>query len=248
MVETVGRITQLSNAPGLPTVPAAATNIETEVKALEPLVRDAQALAVRDQGTRNNALSFLAAVKQAQNRIFDLCDPTVAKALAAHREAVAMRKRMLAPFELAEAAVKHKVLAYDQEAERARRAEQARLQAEADARAEAERKRALAAAAKLKTPELREARIEAAQEITAPVVQVAPAVSKAHGESSRVTWRAELVSLPDLIKTAAGGSQAAVSLLAFDSVAANAFARGTKGAVQIPGVRVYSETGMSLRV
>jgi hypothetical protein len=223
-------------------------NIETEVKALEPLVRDAQAMAVRDQAGRDNAMAFLTAVKQAQNRIFDLCDPTVAKALAAHRESVAMRKRMLAPFELAEAAVKGKVLAYDQEAERARRAEQARLRAEADARAETERKRALAAAAKLKTPELREARLEAAQEITAPVVQVAPAVAKAAGESSRVTWKAELVSLPDLIKAVAGGNQAAASMLAYDSAAGNWFARGTKGAVQIPGVRIYSETGMSLRV
>ena len=225
-----------------------ATNIETEVKALEPLVRDAQALAVRDQAGRDNALSFLRAVKDAQRKIGELCDPTVTRALAAHREAVAMRKRMLAPFEAAESAVKSKVLAYDQEAERARRAEQARMQAIADAQAETDRKRAMAAAAKLKTPELREARLEAAQEIVAPVVQVAPAVSKAAGESSRVTWKAELTSLAGLIAEAARGNMAAYGMLAYDSAAANAFARGTKGAVQIPGVRVYSETGMSLRV
>ena len=224
------------------------TNIETEVKALEPLVRDAQALAVRDQAGRDNALSFLRAVKDAQRKIGDLCDPTVAKALAAHREAVAMRKRMLAPFEAAESAVKSKVLAYDQEAEKARRAEQARLQALADAQAEAERKRAMAAAAKLKTPELREARLEAAAEIAAPVVQVAPAVAKAAGESSRVTWKAECTDIMALIAAAASGNTAANGMLLFNQVEANAFARGTKGAVQIPGVRIYSETGMSLRV
>jgi hypothetical protein len=106
----------------------------------------------------------------------------------------------------------------------------------------------MAAAAKLKTPELREARLEAAAEITAPVVQVAPAVSKAQGESSRVTWKAELVDMLKLIAAAAGGNAAAASMLAFDATAANGFARGTKGAVQIPGVRIYSETGMSLRV
>jgi hypothetical protein len=122
------------------------------------------------------------------------------------------------------------------------------LQALADAQAETERKRALAAAAKLKTPELREARLEAAQEIVAPVVQVAPAVAKAAGESSRVTWKAELLDMSKLIAAAAGGNQAAASLLAFDGVAANGFARGTKGAVFVPGLRVYSETGMSLRV
>ena len=193
-------------------------------------------------------MAFLTAVKQAQNRIFDLCDPTVAKALAAHREAVAMRKTLLAPFEAAEAAVKGKVLAYDQEAEKARRIEQARLQALADAQAEAERKRALAAAARLKTPELREARMEAAQEIAAPVVQVAPAVAKAAGEATVTRWKAELVSLPELIAAAAGGNAAAASMLAFDQTAANGFARGTKGVVQVPGVRVYAEQGMSLRV
>jgi hypothetical protein len=121
------------------------------------------------------------------------------------------------------------------------------LQAEADAQAEAERKRAMAAAAKLKTPELREARIEAAQEIAAPVVQVAPAVAKAAGEATVTRWKAELVSLPDLIRAAAGGNQAAASMLAYDSAAGNGFARGTKGAVQVPGLRVYSEQGMSLR-
>jgi len=224
------------------------TNIETEVRALEPLVRDAQALAVRDQVGRDNAVAFLTAVKQAQRKIGELCDHTVARALAAHREAVAMRKRMLAPFEFSEAAVKCKVLAYDHEAERARRAEQARLQAIADAQAEAERKRALAAAAKLKTPELREARLEAAQEIVAPVVQVAPAVARAAGESSRVTWKAECTDIMALIAAAASGNTAANGMLLFDQPEANAFARGTKGAVQVPGVRIYSETGMSLRV
>lgn len=223
------------------------TIIETEVKALEPLVIDASNLTVNDQAGRNNAMSFLTAVKQAQKRIGELCDPTVAKALAAHREAVAMRKGLLAPFEQAEAAVKGKVLAYDQQAEKARRIEQARLQALADAQAESERKRALAAAERLKTPDLKAARIEAAQEIAAPVVQVAPAVAKSAGESTVTRWKAELVSLSDLIAAAAGGNAAAASMLAFDQAAANGFARGTKGVVKVPGVRVYSEQGMSLR-
>ena len=55
-------------------------------------------------------------------------------------------------------------------------------------------------------------------------------------------------SLPELIAAAASGNAAAASMLAFDQTAANGFARGTKGAVQVPGVRVYAEQGMSLRV
>jgi hypothetical protein len=221
--------------------------IETQVQALEPLVGQARELIIRDQLGRDNAMSFLAEVKQAEKRIGELCDPTVAKALAAHRESVAMRKRMLAPFEQAESAVKMKVLQYDRAAEEARQREQARLQAEADAQAETERKRALAAAAKLKTPELREARMEEAAEIVAPVVQIAPDVTRAAGESGRVTWKAELVSMADLIAAAAGGNFAAVSLLNYDSAAGNALARGTKGTVKVPGVRVFSKQGMAIR-
>jgi hypothetical protein len=50
--------------------------------------------------------------------------------------------------------------------------ERRRLQAEADARAEAERNRLIKQAEKLKTPELKQARIMEAETVVAPVIQV----------------------------------------------------------------------------
>jgi hypothetical protein len=73
-------------------------------------------------------------------------------------------------------------------------------------------------------------------------------VAKAAGEATVTRWKAELTSLPELIAAACYGNEAARSMLAFDQTAANGFARGTKGVVKVPGVRVYAEQGMSLRV
>jgi hypothetical protein len=223
--------------------------IETEVKALEPGVpRDRTTITVIDQASRDRAMEIRIAAKRAIKRVHELCDPTCQATDKAHKDAVALRARMLAPFEAADGQAEQGVKAYDKAAEAARKAEQARLQALADAQAESERKRALAAAAKLKTPELREARMDAAREIAAPVAQVPPAIQKASGEATVTRWKAELTSLPELIAAAAGGNAAAASMIAFDQTAANGFARGTKGVVQVPGLRVYSEQGMSLRV
>jgi hypothetical protein len=223
------------------------TKIEQEVKALAPIVDQARGLVIRDQLGRDNAMTFLRDVKSAQKRIGDLCDPVVKQARAAWDAAKSQRDGLLAPFADAERAVKALVIAWDNEQSRIAEMERRRLQAEADAKAEAERKRALAAAAKLKTPELQAERIAQAEEIMAPVVQVVAPVVKSEGEQVRVLWKAECTDKAALIAAAAGGDQAAASMLVFDQVAANGFARGTKGAVQVPGVRIYSERSMAVR-
>ena len=224
------------------------TKIEQEVKALAPIVEQAKGLVIRDQLGRDNAMAFLKEVKTAQKRIGALCDPVVKAARDAWDAAKTQRDTLLAPFIGAEGAVKALVIRWDGEQARIAEDERRRLQALADAQAEAERKRAMAAAEKLKTPELRNERIEQAQEIVAPVVQVAAPTVKTEGEVVRLLWKAELVDKAALIKAAAAGDQAAAGMLTFDTAAANGFARGTKGAVQVPGVRIYSERSMAVRV
>ena len=87
-------------------------------------------------------------------------------------------------------------------------AERRRLQAEADARAEAERRRLIKAAEKLKTPELKEARMMEADTVVAPVVQVQTATPETK-LAMVTTWAFEIEDeaaipreymTPDLVK------------------------------------------------
>jgi len=89
-----------------------------------------------------------------------------------HRGWTGLRGLICDPLAVASKAAKRKVIDW-QEAERLKaEAEQRRLQARADELARLERERLEKAAAKLKTPELREARMEQAAQVIAPTVTV----------------------------------------------------------------------------
>lgn len=223
------------------------TAVERQAQELAPLVERARACVIRGQADRDVAMAFLSDIKAAQKRIGALCEPVCKAAKAAWDQAVKQRKGLLAPFEDAESVVKGKVLSYDQERERKRQAEVARLQAEADAKAAAERERALKAAERLKTPELREQRIAEAEAIAAPAIELAPAVERSAGESTRTVWRAELTDMAALVAAAAGGNTVALSLLAFDDTAAQRLATATRGVVAVPGVRCFSKRILGVR-
>lgn len=109
------------------------------------------------------------------------------------------------------------------------------------AMAEAERQRKAADEAAAKAAQ----REETAALVEAPVVSVqAQAVE---GAGVRMTWKAELVSLADLVADAArtrdGSSQ---SLLAFDQKAGDSFAKATKGRVAVPGVKFVEVKSMAM--
>lgn len=100
----------------------------------------------------------------------------IARLFQAHRKWTAFRG-MFAPLEAAAKTIKGKVINYQEGVIRAAKAEEARLQAEADERARRERERLEKQAAALKTPELREQRMEQAAAVVAPVVRVAAPVA-----------------------------------------------------------------------
>lgn len=90
-----------------------------------------------------------------------------------HRAWTKLIASFTTPLEYAAKTVKAKIIVWQEaEAEKARQ-EQVRLQAEADERARKERERLEKQAEKLKTPELKEQRLEQAQAVVAPVIQVA---------------------------------------------------------------------------
>lgn len=203
--------------------------------------------AVIDQGSRNHAMEFLKEIKGTANRIKEYWAPLKKQASDAHKAIVAREKKMLDPLEAKEKEVKAIVVAFDAEQERIRQAEQRRLQAEADAKAEAERQRLLKEAAKLKTPELREERMAAAEAVIAPTVVVAPQVAKGAGEATVTRWKARLVDKDALIRSAAEGDWMAKSFLQFDQVAANKQAVASKNNIPVRGVEFYADETLSVR-
>ena len=108
------------------------------------------------------AEAILVELRRRKKVWLDAVEATVKGAHAAWKAAVAHRDSVAKPIDEAEAIVKKRIAEYVYKQRRIAEAERARLQADADAKAEAERRRALAAAEKLKTPELREERIQQA--------------------------------------------------------------------------------------
>jgi len=130
--------------------------------------------------------------------------------------------------------------------ERKAEAERRRLQAKADEDARRERERLEKEAGKLKTPELKQQRLEQAAAVEAPVVTVTPPIEKVEGVSVRKVWIARLVDMDKLIAAAVPGSVAA-SLLEYCEPVGNAYARRTQGKVVVPGLEFFEERISNVR-
>lgn len=186
----------------------------------------AQAILVRTPEEMTGAEAILQELRRRKKVWLEAVEATVKGAHATWKAAVAHRDSIAKPIDEAERIVKGRIADYISEQRRIAAAEQRRLQAEADAKAEAERKRALAAAAKLKTDDLREARIEEAETIVAPVVQVAAAVPETK-LAMTVTWGFEIVNAAAIPR----------EYMMPDEKKIGAVVRGTKGTIEIPGVK-----------
>ena len=168
---------------------------------------------------------------------------------SAHRtwsELTAKRKEGTDVLDQAENKAKSKAIAWKREADERAAVYQKKLQAEADLKARLERERLEKEAAKLKTPEKREARMAEAAAVEAPIIQVDSATADIKGATSPKTWVAKVVDLDALIKAATPGT-VAVSLLAFNQKAGDAFAKSTKGKILVPGVQFIEVEGMAIR-
>jgi len=212
---------------------------------VQMVAKDAIGLVVNGQASRDMAIGYIREIKQTSKRVTDYFGPLKKSAHETWKAIVAKEKELLEPLDMAERKAKIAVSTYDQEQEAVRLAEQRRLQAEADEKARRERERLEKEAAKLKTEAKREERLEAAAAVVAPTVEVAPAIEKQAGESTRKVWKARLVSIEALTGLPAGDVR--LSFVEFDQAAANKFATATKGVVKVPGVEFICESVMALR-
>ena len=121
-----------------------------------------------------------------------------------------------------------------------------KLQAEADRRARIGRERLEKEAEKLKTPELKEQRLEEAAAVIAPEVKV-ESPAKVEGVSYRKKWCVELIDIDALIKEATKPNSIARTLVDFNQQAGDKLAQQTKGVIQVPGLKFYVKTITSVR-
>lgn len=211
--------------------------VETIEAEVMPVARQGAEMVVRNAGDYDSAITYIKENKQAQARAKEVLDPICDAANKAHKAATALRNRILDPLVAGERKAKAAAKTWAQEQERIRQAEQRRLQAEAEEAARKERERLEKQAAKLKTPELREERLEQAAQVVAPVVTVAPVVDKVAGVSSRKTWKARVVDVDKVPR----------SFMVVNDTALQAFARSTKGSIPVDGVQFLEESTMSVR-
>jgi hypothetical protein len=250
----------MSDAAVLDLAPAEEQAKNEETTALA-VVSQAEALTVTTHEEATAAVAFRSEIstryRQAEDKRKFLKEPY----LEGGRRIDAFFKPVLDALDRAKRAAGDKLLVYQAEQYRIRR----EAEAEAKRLADAEEKRLRDLAAKREAEEkvAREAAENAEAEgsaayaaelhavadakaakaaeflyraFTVPVT-VAPPAQKLAGFAPRDNWGAELVSLPDVVKAAAGGNKLAVSFLAFDQPTANRAARALKSALDCPGVR-----------
>lgn len=194
----------------------------------------ARALRIVDAAGYQAACEFLKGVKALRTEITETFEPHIKRAHEAHRALLKEKTDAEAPLIEAERITKAALVVFDEAQERARRAEQARLQGELRQR---EEERRLADAVALEAAGEQgeaEALIEAPLDV--PTVAVAPMTPKVGGIVYRETWSATVTDLVALARYVAANPQMA-GLLSANMPALNAQARSLKGQMQIPGVK-----------
>jgi len=201
-------------------------NVEVIRSEVEPVVMNAASMNVTSAEEYNVASNFLKTIKGAQSKVTAFFAPMKQKAHEAHKAITMQEAAMLKPLQDAENSLKRNMLTFYAEQERIRINAQRKLQAAADEAARKERERLEREASKLKTPELREQRMEQAASVIAPVVTVASVAPVVSGQSIRKTWTAKVVDV----------SLVPREWMVVNEKALDSFAKATKGAVKVPGV------------
>lgn len=216
---------------------------------ISPKVAAATALVVKSAQDSLSAQEVLKEIKTVAKRVYEKFHAPVEAAHGAWKAAKDLENFFMKPFEEAETIIKRKVVAFQQEVERVQREEANRIEAKR-LKEERERKEELerqAKAAEAKgNAEKAQALRDNAEAYVAPVAFVPPVTAKAEGTAFKKTWKAEVTDLPMFLSAVATG-RAPLGLIRVDEGALNAYAKGVKGGLHIPGLRFYEEASMAVR-
>lgn len=232
----------------VPASPALPEQVQLE-KQTATLIEQACAVAIRDQASYDAGVELLRGVKALRIEAENHHRPVISAAHAAHKAALTALKRIDDPLEQAEELIKREIGKWDTaqkrlaaEAERAAREEAERLTAEALER-ELERMEREGATER----EVAAAIVQAEEmpPMTAPVA--AATYQQAAGISTSRHLKAEVRQMaPFLAWVAKDASR--FNLLSINQPALNALLRAHGRALKIPGVSVYEETSVGVRL
>ena len=224
----------MEEEPKMTTLATIETKADELNREILPELSVAAEIVVRDSDSYLMAGETWKSLTALEKKIKVYWEEDVSSALKLHRSLVAKRDAMLIPVGEQKNSLRLGMKTFEDEQERIRRAEQARLEEEARKAAE---EAALAQAVAL---EMNGHKAAAEAVIAAPVVAPAVYVPKTtptgFGNATRRTWGAEVTDLLALVKAVAAGI---VPLQAIDanSVFLNQQARALKSALSYPGVK-----------
>jgi len=184
-------------------------------------------------------------IKGVRKQVDDLFDTIIKKAHEAHKAAVASKKQLTDPLDMAEGAFKKAMLVYNAEQQRLAAVEQEKLRAIAEEQARKEREKLEAQALKAMESgkeEKAEELLSCAETVQAFVPIVTPQVSTVSGVSTRKTWKAKVVN-PSLVPAYSGD----IELRKIDQGQLDRIAKMTSGSAKIPGVEFYEESSLAVR-
>lgn len=207
-------------------------------KEILPELSVAAEIVVRDAESYQMAGETWKSLTALEKKIKAYWEEDVSSALKLHRSLVAKRDAMLIPVGEQKNTLRLGMKTFEDEQERIRRAEQARLEEEARKAAE---EAALAQAVALEQNGHKSA-AEAviAVPVVAPAVYVPKTTPTGFGNATRRVWGAEVTDLLALVKAVAAG-QVPIQAIEANSVFLNQQARALKSALSYPGVRAIEK-------
>ena len=210
---------------------------------IAPLEEWASTLVIANAFEYETAANNLKQVKGVRSRVVEFFKDSKDKAYATWKSITSNEKAFTDRLDVVERQVKGAMVSWSNAEEEKRLSQERKLQVEANARAEAERKRLEAQAAKLKSPELKAARLEQAASVIAPVVTVQTEKPAVAGIATVKTWVVDKVDKRSLITAAVSDFNLQAYLLV-DEAALKRIANATKGQMTVPGVTFRLETSM----
>ena len=198
----------------------------------------AQAVTVVDTGSYQIAANLLLDIKGLRAEIKATFGPIVEKANAAHKEAVAQRKKHEEPLKEAEGLIKARMGTWQRAEELRARVEAARQAAEAQRLDEEARLREAEALERAGETEAAERVID--EPPPAPPPPPPTRVPKVSGISGRDVWHAEVTNLMELVQAVAAGKVPLAAVEPSTKVIGQQ-ARSLKSEMKWPGVRVWSD-------
>jgi ABC-type proline/glycine betaine transport system ATPase subunit len=211
-----------------------------ELEVLQKEVTDVEtrigSLVIVTKEDYQNAINFGNKIKEVKQGWIAYWKDTKELAHSAWKNVVAKEKEKVDVCDKALKLVNDKTLAWEEEANRIKIEEERRLNAEEEERKRREREAAIKAAEKLKTPELKAARLEEAEQIQHTEIILEKPTYGVVGAITKTTWKGEVTDISMLIAAAKPGTVAA-GLLEVNEKALRSLAISTKGRVTVPGVK-----------